>query len=216
MSKRDTPELGRVAMARLGIKVFSPDYQILVHLYERGSATSGELRALSDISPASFQTHLRDLGLRDMVRWDADHADSRRRRYYLSDSTRVILDDEFTFSLHWKPSTAREDAAQDLREIVQRLRSRLGLRFFTCEYQIILWIYNEGPLRVSELLERSEASPRSFYNALRHLTELGMLLPEGDAVDQRRKRYAIAPWVQQAMDGIYAGLDEWIEEYSNR
>ncbi|KPL66971.1 hypothetical protein SZ64_02000 [Erythrobacter sp. SG61-1L] len=193
----------------LGIRVLSCEYQILLELFENSSATSGELSSRCHVALATFQKSLGNLAARQLIGWERDDADGRRRTWRLSTDTHDILTQELRFPVMWEPCGRRADAEKGIFGSVTRLQDLLRTKVFSGEFQILLWLYDEECLTTGELLARSDTSPGAFYMALKRLADLRLIDDLPDHADRRRKLHRLTGKTRAALDEFYIGLREW-------
>ena len=209
MKGRSKKELGEAVAQRLGIRVLSCDYTIMLELYERGAATSGEMLHGCPAFPATFQAHLRGLTQRGLVEWQIDGKDSRRRVYRLSEQTRELCNIGLRFPTYWDPSMRHSLHKLKLGTCMNRLERSLQIKALSFEYMIVLALYEYGPMTTGELNGRSFASPGALHLAMRRLLDLGLVYAVDDERDRRRKVNCLADWVCEYLDGIHIELREW-------
>lgn len=74
------------------LRVMTPEFEIILTLYERGPTPSASLRAASRASSAAFSLILKRLVGADLIRVEHDTIDRRVRKYDLTDWARAELD----------------------------------------------------------------------------------------------------------------------------
>ena len=85
------------------VRAITPEFEILVHLYENGPTASAALRATSRASSAAFSLILKRLVGNELLQVAHDPADRRVRKYDLTPLKRKALD-EFAKTLVRVPS----------------------------------------------------------------------------------------------------------------
>ncbi|MFM7028395.1 MAG: MarR family transcriptional regulator [Chakrabartia sp.] len=75
------------------LRAITPEFEILMRLYERGPTPSAALRASSRASSAAFSLILKRLVGSDLLQVEHDRADRRVRKYDLTPWARDTLDD---------------------------------------------------------------------------------------------------------------------------
>ena len=206
---RSKKELGEAVGQRLGIRVMSCDYAIMLELHERVSAASGELLLSCPASPATFQAHLRGLTQRGLVEWQFDAADGRRRIYRLSDRVRELFNQGLRFPTHWEPSQRRSLNRLRIGTCMKQLERNLQIRALSFEYMIVLALYEYGPMTTGDLIDRSFASPGALHLSLRRLLDRELVYVIDDESDRRRKVNCLADWACEFLDEIHVELREW-------
>jgi len=216
MAGRTNKELAALTEEKLGIRIFSHEYQILVALHDHDRLTVGQMAAEMRVSPSTFQSKLKNLVLSGLVVWEADRADCRRRRYRLSDYARDVLDEELRFLSIWNPASRNDSYRMDVMTLVRRMEALLKMRMFSYEYQLILIVYDNGPTHTIDLHSRSGMPSRSFHNTLQRLVNRGLIFKTDDESDQRRKRNCLPDWARATLDEIHRELRQWSNSLSGR
>jgi len=91
--------MGQLSEGLLGVerqfslRAITPEFEILVRLYERGPTPSAALRAASRASSAAFSLILKRLVTADLLHVEHDRDDRRVRKYDLTPWARGVLDD---------------------------------------------------------------------------------------------------------------------------
>lgn len=75
------------------LRVITPEFEIILRLYERGPTPSAALRAASRASSAAFSLILKRLVGADILQVEHDAVDRRVRKYDLTGWARSVLDD---------------------------------------------------------------------------------------------------------------------------
>lgn len=80
-------EFFRRTREKLKVRFFSPEFQILLLLFEHGHCTAGELKAGCDASSTSFYTALKILTRLELVVPEQTRSDQRIKRYRMTEAT---------------------------------------------------------------------------------------------------------------------------------
>lgn len=78
---------------QFSLRAITPEFEILLRLYERGPTPSASLRAASRASSAAFSLILKRLVTADLLHVEHDREDRRIRKYDLTPWARDVLDD---------------------------------------------------------------------------------------------------------------------------
>lgn len=204
--------LARQIAEKLDLRPLSYDYEILLDLYESRSATAGELRPLSRASDTTFYSLLKSLEARGLIESDADADDRRRRRYRVTDTTRVKLDQQYAGLPAWIDRKLSDQPGGDhgLRDFFRLCREQLRIRFFTPEFQILLVLFEYGSRTAGQLADLCDVSATSFYRALKMLSGKQLIVPDAQQADQRIKRYRLAQDTYEELALLHAQLREWV------
>ena len=74
------------------LRVITPEFEIILRLYERGPTPSAALRAASRASSAAFSLILKRLVGADILQVEHDAVDRRVRKYDLTNWARDVLE----------------------------------------------------------------------------------------------------------------------------
>ena len=99
----------------------------------------------------------------------------------------------------------------DVKQFIRSMETKLKIRLFSLEYQLILGMYDHGPMHTVTLQRWSEISPRSFHYTLHKLVSSGLVYKTNDEDDQRRKLNCLHGWVSDTLDQVHAELKQWSE-----
>jgi DNA-binding MarR family transcriptional regulator len=75
------------------LRAITPEFEILLRLYEQGPTPSASLRGASRASSAAFSLILKRLVGSDLLQVEHDRADRRVRKYDLTPSARSVIND---------------------------------------------------------------------------------------------------------------------------
>ena len=75
------------------LRAITPEFEILMRLYENGPTPSASLRAASRASSAAFSLILKRLVGSDLLQVEHDQSDRRVRKYNLTPWAREVLDE---------------------------------------------------------------------------------------------------------------------------
>ena len=87
--------LARALTAKLGVKILSPEFEILLTLYDHGDLSAGELQLRSGVSSTAFYAKLKLLAAGGHLRLDKGKDDRRVSVYALTAGTERILNEAF-------------------------------------------------------------------------------------------------------------------------
>ena len=91
-------------------------------------------------------------------------------------------------------------------ELVEFLRScerETGTRLVTFDFEILFYLYMNGPSPSMTVLEATNASLAAFVKAMKRLTEQGLLVVEPGTEDRRVRNYDLAPPIRSALSDSY-------------
>ncbi len=199
----------------LGVKVLQPEYEILITLYENGTASTGSLLSHSSWSNSAFYAALHMLLARKLVNAEDSEQDHREIIHSLPENVRQLFNERFTplskwFDLHLGAST--EEAGFRINQFFRGIESDLKIRFFTPEYEFILLLYEYGRQSPSDISSLSKASPSTIYNIIRRLTKKDIIEFETDALDRRKKYYFLTEGSRVVLDQLHKGIRMFLSQ----
>lgn len=199
--------LGALAHAlaeKLGVRLLSPELEILLSLYDHGDFSAGELQLQSSASSTAFYAKLKLLTEAGAIRLDRAQEDRRVSVYTLAPETRRILDDVFRALDGWAEAKteARESQAVSFDWLLARASSRLNVNLISPEFRIIMTIYDCEPIGTSELVHRTRLANSRFYAALTLLTARRTIRSLIDPTDRRRRIYCLPKGVRKQLDDV--------------
>ena len=209
MNRRSCRDIAEFAEKKLGVRIFSNEYQIVFLLHDCDSLSVGQIASETKVSPATFQNKLKNLVLLGLIAWESDHSDSRRHKYRLSEYARGVLNQELQFLTTWRPSFPEGSKRMNVIQFVRSIETKLKVKLFSLEYQLILGMYDHGPMHTIALQKWSGMSPRSFHNTLNRLVIRGLVTKQADNNDLRRKFNCLENWVTATLDEVHRDLSTW-------
>ena len=164
--------LARALSTNLGVKIRSPEFEILLTLHDHGDLSAGELQLKSGVSSTAFYARLKLLVAGGHVRLGKDKADRRVSVYALSAETRRILDEAMHAFGGWAGCKTGTPGpyAPSFDWHLARISNRLELNLLSPEFRVIMNIYDGEPIGTSELFYKSRLANSRFYAALTLLT----------------------------------------------
>lgn len=96
---------------KLKLKCFSPEYEILVILYEFGAMHPGDILRLHQSASSTFYSALKRLQDKGLVRSERETGDRRHARYSITDPARELLNTKRDMIQAWAQERAASEAA---------------------------------------------------------------------------------------------------------
>lgn len=197
---------------RLRTRVLTPEYAILLHLFERRQETSEQLLDVCGYSRAQFHNALRSLEKRGLIERIIHPRDSRVKLCSLSAFCREELSDMYAATPGWIQGQLVGDSAKGVMpRFTVELKRRLGVNHTSCAYEILLFLYDTPNQAVYELFSHSNFSSSTFYSALSQLKKDGLVTTQPDANDTRSLRCNLEPSIAVFMDEQHVLLLEWLQ-----
>lgn len=214
MSIQEKSRLAKAIAGELGIQILSFEYEILLNLFERESCSAGKLLSLSSASSTSFFERLQMLLDGGLIASEDDETDRRKVVYSLLPHTREIMRSEFA-KVGTVVHLATRDPSADhtIQDFIQNTIRLLNIRFFTCEFHILLVLYEHGSATSGAICNATGRSTTTCYSAMRKLQRRGLLHTATAQRDRRQKIYSLPESVRREMDRTHLGMAEWIAQH---
>ena len=91
-----------------------------------------------------------------------------------------------------------------LFEFLRSCEKETGTRLVTFDFEIIFFLYLQGPSPSMTVLQATNASLAAFVKALKRLTEDGLLVVEQGMMDRRIRNYDLAPDLRAKLSDAFA------------
>lgn len=197
--------------AALQIRTMTFEYEIVACFFDFDALTPHELARLSRCSQSAFSTILKRLEGRELIFSEVHPTDKRSRIYRLSAKTSdYIRQERNNYALEdfddWRMKYGN---TRLFRIYSSNIRRSMGIRYLTCEYQILLNLYYRSGITNMEFTNIVDASLTKFNSSLRELSEMGLIFSEKDASDKRIKRYFISDIAKETIEVAYRRLYDW-------
>ena len=82
-----------------------------------------------------------------------------------------------------------------LYHTTRQIEAELNVRALSLEFEIILCLFEQGPLSASEIINVIHASQAGFNHIARRLLAEGILVTERSEADRRMSLYSVSPQV---------------------
>jgi DNA-binding MarR family transcriptional regulator len=86
---------------------------------------------------------------------------------------------------------------------ILELESKLRLRLITGEFELLSWLYFNGPTKSRDLAVRTKTSIANFQIILRRLKSSNIILSLNTDDDRRVRVYDLAPEIRAEFDMIF-------------
>ena len=90
-----------------------------------------------------------------------------------------------------------------LVEFLRNCERETGTRLVTFDFEILFYLYLNGPSPSMTVLESTNASLAAFVKAIKRLTEQGLLVVEPGTEDRRVRNYDLSADVREALRRSY-------------
>lgn len=212
----------------LGLRIATPEYEILVVLMTADSMTAEELAEASTLSRSGFFHAIDRLKHRQFVTCEPDENDRRRKVYRLAPKTAAMLLDNVRrfderhakipeLALRGEPEAAQGagssdcPACQEARDGGHLSERPERLPNLTCEYQILLFLYLRPGADNGTIARAIACSATRFHTAIVHLISRGLVVREEDTEDKRRRRYHVTERVRRAIRTSHEKVKAWVD-----
>lgn len=86
-----------------------------------------------------------------------------------------------------------------LYHTTRQIESELNIRALSLEFEIVLCLFEQGPLSASEIIDIIHASQAGFNHIARRLLADGILISTRSEVDRRMTLYSVSPQVVKVL-----------------
>lgn len=93
-----------------------------------------------------------------------------------------------------------------LYKVLKEIENKAKVKCLTCEFEIVLCLYDHASMSAGELFRRSRYSSTAFYSTLKRLAQAGLIVGVTDSVDRRSNTYCLSQHVRDVMN-CCTGLD---------
>ena len=88
-----------------------------------------------------------------------------------------------------------------LYHTTRQIEAELNIRALSLEFEIVLCLFEQGPLSASEIIDIIHASQAGFNHIARRLLADGILVSTRSEVDRRMTLYSVSPQVVKVLFG---------------
>jgi DNA-binding MarR family transcriptional regulator len=88
-----------------------------------------------------------------------------------------------------------------LYHTTRQIEAELNVRALSLEFEIVLCLFEQGPLSASEIIDIIHASQAGFNHIARRLLADGILVSTRSEVDRRMTLYSVSPQVVKVLSG---------------
>lgn len=88
-----------------------------------------------------------------------------------------------------------------LYHTTRQIEAELNVRTLSLEFEIVLCLFEQGPLSASEIIGIIHASQAGFNHIARRLLADGILISTRSEVDRRMTLYSVSPQVVKVLSG---------------
>jgi len=203
---------------QLGLRVLTPEYEIVSVLFDVEKMTPLELRTYFSGSNTSFYSVLGDLEAKGALAVEPNPADRRSKHYRLSDHAEERL------ATQWQrySKLGRDEfyTAGDPNEVISRytrtIRSGLKVNQFTAEFQILLYVHATPGISNIQFSSFVDVSQSKFNESLRKLKKNKKIFFEIDEFDRRRKSYFLYDEVYEVLEELDRIIFSWLDKKVDR
>lgn len=196
---------------RFKFRVLTPEYAILLNLFDRVQEASEQLLEVCGYSRAHFHGALQSLEKRGLVEREVHATDSRVKLNRLTAYCRDELSDMYAATPGWISGQLAGDSEKGVMpRFTRELKRRLGVNHTSCAYEILLFLYDTPDQAVYELFSHSNFSSTTFYAALSRLKKEGLVITRPDANDTRSVRCSLETSTAKFMEEQHVLLLEWL------
>lgn len=198
----------KYAEKALKTRVYSHKYYIISFLYDNPGATSDAIRENCPSSNSTFFRCLSELRSAGIIIPMQSSDDLRTRHYHLSLDIKSLISKtnrsigEF---LSGKLTLKRSDRP-GIIDLVKSIESQIGAQYYSREYRIIIFLYENETSNPSEMCKNISTSEASFYYSLKRLVESGVICSQSSQSDKRQRNYRLSDESACLLDSAHRTL----------
>jgi DNA-binding MarR family transcriptional regulator len=196
----------------LGVPVLTPEYEIALALVDYPCLTAEQLIERSSLSRAGFFNTAERLRTWGIIVSSTDPADRRRKMYRLRSTIYNLIISHFweyrsSYDLLLRESTRNPHLI--CKEFL--MRPEVGLNYFSCEFQIIYYIFFARNISNNDLLSLVNCSETKLVTSLRELSARGIVHFTVDEGDRRRRLYDLGDHIRSLLEELHRNVFAWLE-----
>lgn len=197
--------------ARLGMHILTFEYEILSELYHYNTRTAQQLATNCRASSTAFFTILKKLEACGIIASEPDENDKRFRRYHISGAAMQAIDQFNILISQWMVSKLEnsESFSNAYYNYIFSIKEKINVRVNTCEYQIIMYLYDRHHLTNIEFNNIVDVSVTKFNRCLKKLEDSGLIFSERNHEDKRSKLYHLSDDTKQIIDEAHMLMLTW-------
>lgn len=203
----------RWAEARLGLRILTPEYEIVSVLFDVAKMTPLELQRRFSGSNTSFYKLLGNLEARGALAAEPNPVDGRSRLYRLSDLAEQRLAAQWqTYNQQGRvQSYAPKNRNEVIAHYTRTIRTGLKVNQFTAEFQILLHINSTPGLSNIQVSSLVDVSQSKFNESLGYLRDRGQIVRLNHPSDRRRKAYHLSGEVTEILAELDRRIFAWLD-----
>ncbi len=93
-----------------------------------------------------------------------------------------------------------------LYHTTRQIEAELNIRALSLEFEIVLCLFEQGPLSASDIIDVIHASQAGFNNIARGLLDDGIFISTRSDVDRRVSLYSVSPHVVKTLSARLSRL----------
>lgn len=200
------------ASTELGVRVLTPEYEIVLALMDTPHLTADELFDCSSLSRAGFFNTIDRLKNWGILMAQPGVSDRRQRIYKLPDELRVSIISRFKeYRLRYIDLTQGVAKETDLISKKLTIKRRRGLNYFSTDFKILFYLYLRPSISNRLLRSLIDVSYSNFHVALRMLVSNCLVTVITDPADKRVRLYSISAGVSSVMSDLHSKVFWWLD-----
>jgi len=213
MTHPSLSETFRSIEQELDLRMYSHEHEIVMHLYEFGSATFDEIMVRIKASRNTTCDALRVLTAIEVARAFPDRTDRRLKRYALTPSATARLDQGYAGMAGWfgDRQPVADGARLHLTRMIGDLENVLGFSCFSPQYEIVSILFEAPGLSNKAVHSMCRSSRSHFQRLLNAFVADGRVVRDAGAHDRRVSTYRLGDRVSAALNQNFRRSHQWFE-----
>ena len=197
---------------KIHIRVLTNEYEIISFFLDHEYLTAQTLFNMSHASNTTFFKHLKTLEAKGVLHSQENPDDKRIKIYSLTKMARNATNIQ---NRRYVESYQNKFHIMDSRNNMfhsygANIRHDFQLDYTTCEYQILLFIYENSGMTNLQCGELLNVSPSKFNKTLKMLLEMDLIYFRKDDADQRKKHYYLTDLASQTIRDGQEQMYQWL------
>lgn len=194
--------------AILRLRVYSHKYSIISYLSERPGSMSNDVQSHCRSASSTYFKCLKELQHANIIVALPSSASLRNQHYDLAPQTKAFLESRHRAIGRYFSWRARHNApgGAGVLQSVRSIEQELGVRYYSPEYEAIMFLYERGRASAQEICANSSSAHASFYAMLKRLAEIGQISASRSSNDRRQKWYCLSERTAAVLDEAHAHI----------
>lgn len=197
---------------QLQIRVLTNEYEIVSFFLDHTHLTAQQLFDMSHASNTAFYKHLKTLVAKGALQFEENPEDKRSKIYSLTPRAKAAtrMQNGRYVESYQKKFHISDSKKNLFHTYGSSIRNELKLNYTSCEYQILLFIYENHGMTNLQFGDLLNVSLSKFNQTLKMLLEMGLIYFRKDSADQRKKHYYLSDHASETIRDGQEKMYRWL------